>query len=79
MTAKKRILVQWIGHRDLRALAAKLPAVRVKKILDPIYGAPVEEENLGQTKHSQYQSAETGKRRHFRPLNLTLSQRLLAK
>lgn len=50
MTAKKRILVQWIGHSDFRALAGNLPATKAKKILDRLKGAPAEEENLGPTK-----------------------------
>jgi len=50
MAVKRRILVQWIGHSDLRSLAAELPAARAKKILDRIYGAPGDEGNLGPTK-----------------------------
>lgn len=50
MAAKRRILVQWIGHSDFRALAAALPPARQKKILDRLQGASAEAGGLGPTK-----------------------------
>lgn len=50
MAAKRRILVQWIGHSDLRALATALPAAKAKKILDRIKGTPGDAGELGPTK-----------------------------
>lgn len=48
--AKKRVLVQWIGHSDLRALAAASSASRSKKILEAIRSGPSESGDLGPTK-----------------------------
>ena len=48
--AKRKVLVQWIGHSDLRALAASLSATRQKKILDVIKGEVAREGDLGPTK-----------------------------
>lgn len=47
---KKRILVQWIGHSDLRALAAASTAPRARRILDTIGSSPGEPGDLGPTK-----------------------------
>lgn len=47
---KRKVLVQWIGHSDLRALAASLPAVKQKKILDVIKGEASGDGDLGPTK-----------------------------
>ncbi len=38
--ASKKVLVQWIGHSDLRAMAASLPAAKQKPILESIKGGP---------------------------------------
>ena len=48
--AKRRVLVQWIGHSDLRGLAGSLSASRAKKILDRIKPDPASEGNVGPTK-----------------------------
>ncbi|TWU16796.1 hypothetical protein [Allorhodopirellula heiligendammensis] len=48
--AEKRVLVQWIGHSDLRALAAASSASRAKKILEAIRSGPSEPDDLGPTK-----------------------------
>ena len=34
--AKRRILVSWVGHNDLLAMAADLPATKQKKVLESI-------------------------------------------
>ena len=34
----RTVLVQWIGHSDLRALAATLPDTKRKQVLDRIRG-----------------------------------------
>lgn len=48
--AAKRILVQWIGHSDLRALAAASSAPRSIKILEAIRSGPSDSGDLGPTK-----------------------------
>lgn len=48
--AKRRVLVQWLGHSDLRALAAASSASRAKKILESIRSSPSEPGDLGPTK-----------------------------
>jgi DNA-binding NtrC family response regulator len=48
--AKQKVLVQWIGHSDLRALAASLPAAKRKKILDEIKGEAARDGDQGPTK-----------------------------
>jgi DNA-binding NtrC family response regulator len=47
MPSRKRVLVQWIGHTDLRAMAGALPAGRQKAILDQIGGKPTKEGDNG--------------------------------
>lgn len=48
--ARRRVLVQWIGHSDLRALAASLPPTRRKQILDVVKGDVAFGEDRGPTK-----------------------------
>jgi len=48
--AKRKVLVQWIGHSDLRAMAASLPATKQRKILDVIKGDAAAGHDLGPTK-----------------------------
>ena len=36
--AKRKVLVQWVGHSELRALAASLSVAKRKKVLDVIKG-----------------------------------------
>ncbi|EDL62310.1 sigma-54 interaction domain-containing protein [Gimesia maris] len=50
MAAKRRILVQWIGHSDFRALATAASPARQKIIQDQLKGAPAEPGDLGPTK-----------------------------
>src|SRR5438034_3585138 len=45
--AKKRVVVQWIGHSDLRAMAASLPAAQRDEILQHVKGEAPKEGNLG--------------------------------
>jgi DNA-binding NtrC family response regulator len=47
---KRKVLVQWIGHSDLRALAASLPITKRKRILDVIKGEAAADGDLGPTK-----------------------------
>jgi DNA-binding NtrC family response regulator len=47
---KRRVLVQWIGHNDLRALARSLPTAKAKKISDRIRVDPSTENDKGPTK-----------------------------
>ena len=47
---KRRVLIQWIGHNDLRALARSLPAAKAKKISDRIKIDPTAENDRGPTK-----------------------------
>lgn len=47
---KPRILVQWIGHSDLRAMARDLPAEDRQTVLDHIRSEPSEPGNEGPTK-----------------------------
>lgn len=47
---KRRVLVQWIGHSDLRALSATLSTVRRKQILDRIGGEAPKGNDQGPTK-----------------------------
>jgi DNA-binding NtrC family response regulator len=44
---KKRVLVQWIGHSDLRAMAVSQPALKQKEIMDVVKGQIPKEENVG--------------------------------
>ena len=46
----KRVLVQWIGLSDLRAMAATLPPTKRKQIMERIGGSPSREGDLGPTK-----------------------------
>ncbi len=48
--AKRKVLVPWIGHSDLRALAASLPSAKQKKILDVIKGEAARDGDIGPTK-----------------------------
>lgn len=48
--AKRKVLVQWIGHSDLRALAAALPATKRKRILVEIKGDAARDGDQGPTK-----------------------------
>jgi DNA-binding NtrC family response regulator len=48
--AKKRVLVQWIGHSDLRAMAASLPAAQRDEILQHVKGAVPKEGDIGPIK-----------------------------
>lgn len=47
---KRRVLVQWIGHSDLRSLGATLSTARQKQLFDRIGGSPAQEEDDGPTK-----------------------------
>jgi len=47
---KRRLLVSWIGHSDLRAMAAAIPAARQKQILDRLGGAIHKPPDVGPTK-----------------------------
>ncbi|HBN75948.1 MAG TPA: AAA family ATPase [Planctomycetaceae bacterium] len=46
----RKVLVQWIGHSDLRALSASLPAAKANEILDRIGGSSSDADGLGPTK-----------------------------
>lgn len=48
--ASKRIIVQWIGHSDLRAMAASLPAAQRDEIMEQIKGERPKEGDLGPIK-----------------------------
>jgi DNA-binding NtrC family response regulator len=48
--SRKKILFQWIGHSDLRALAANSPKPQRDKIMAEIRGTLPEEGDLGPTK-----------------------------
>jgi hypothetical protein len=48
--AKKRVVVQWIGHSDLRALAGSLPAAQRDEILQRIKGDASKEGDVGPIK-----------------------------
>ncbi len=48
--ARKKVLVQWIGHSDLRAMAASLPPAKQKAVLDSIKGSPSPGGDNGPTK-----------------------------
>lgn len=48
--ANKRIVVQWIGHSDLRAMAASLPAAQRDEIMQQIKGQRPIEGDLGPIK-----------------------------
>lgn len=43
----KRVLVQWIGHTDLRAMAVDQPATAQKKIMEKLGGQLPKEGNVG--------------------------------
>lgn len=47
---KKRVLLQWIGHSDLRAMAASLPAAQCDEIMEQIKGERPREGDLGPIK-----------------------------
>ena len=47
---KRRVLVQWLGHSDLRAMAATLPVADHTKILDKLKGSPPHEGDRGPIK-----------------------------
>ena len=46
----RTVLVQWIGHSDLRAMAATLPDTKRKQVLDRIRGEASDSTDLGPTK-----------------------------
>lgn len=46
----KRILIQWIGHSDLRAMAASLPAAQCDEIMKQVKGERAKEGDLGPIK-----------------------------
>ena len=46
----RTVLVQWIGHSDLRAMAATLPDTKRKQVLDRIRGEASDSSDLGPTK-----------------------------
>ncbi len=48
--AMKRVVVQWIGHSDLRALAASLPAAQRDEIMQHVKGEPAREGDVGPIK-----------------------------
>ena len=48
--ARRKVLVQWIGHSDLRALAESLSPARKKKLLERIQSEPGKAGDLGPTK-----------------------------
>jgi DNA-binding NtrC family response regulator len=47
---RKRVLVQWIGHSDLRAMAASLPAAQRAEIMQQVKGEPPKEGDVGPIK-----------------------------
>jgi DNA-binding NtrC family response regulator len=47
---RRKILIQWIGHSDLRSLAANSSASRCKKIMDFVRGKTPGKDDLGPTK-----------------------------
>jgi DNA-binding NtrC family response regulator len=47
---RRRTLVQWIGHSDLRALAANNSPTRRDKIMEVVGGKPPETKDLGPTR-----------------------------
>lgn len=61
--AAKRILIQWIGHSDLRALAAASPASWAKKILAEIQSKPSEAGDL--VPQLAFDLSPTAASRHF--------------
>ena len=48
--SRRKVLVQWVGHSDLRAMAASLPASKQKTIFDSIGGGPAIGGDAGPTK-----------------------------
>jgi hypothetical protein len=48
--AKKRVLVQWIGHSDLRAMSLSLPAAERDEIMQRVKGEPPREGDAGPIK-----------------------------
>ncbi len=48
--ARRRIVLQWVGHSDLRAMAASLPAVQRDEIMEKLKGELPREGDLGPTK-----------------------------
>lgn len=48
--SRKKILVQWIGHSDLRALAANSPKAQCDKIMAEVRGQLPQQDDLGPTK-----------------------------
>src|SRR5579863_150948 len=47
---KKRVLVKWIGHSDLRAMAASLPAAQRDEIMQHVKGEVPRQGDLGPIK-----------------------------
>ena len=47
---KRRVLVQWIGHTDLRSMAVDQPAAAQKKIMERLGGQMPKEGNVGPIK-----------------------------
>jgi DNA-binding NtrC family response regulator len=48
--SRRHVLLQWIGHSDLRALAASLPATQRDEIMQRVKGELPEKENVGPIK-----------------------------
>ena len=46
----KRVVVQWIGHSDLRAMASSLPAAQRDEIMEQVKGERAKEGDLGPIK-----------------------------
>ena len=46
----RTVLLQWIGHSDLRAMAGALPTVKQRQLLDRIGGDASQAGDLGPTK-----------------------------
>lgn len=47
---KRRVLVQWVGHSDLRAMAVTLPATQRAEILEQLKGSATQEGDQGPTR-----------------------------
>lgn len=47
---KHRVLVQWIGHSDLRAMAVDLPPAKQKEVMETVRGELPVKENVGPIK-----------------------------
>ncbi len=48
--AQRKVLLQWIGHSDLRAMAASLTATRREGLMTKLGGVPPKDGDLGPTK-----------------------------